>query len=72
MDEPVIYYNIHRNLAETVYLIRFYFIRLTEFDVLVVTAVALLTWTLVDTLEWRTKRYGSSRLTLSATSPWQR
>ena len=50
MDEPIIYYNVHRNLAETIYLIRFYFIRLTEFDVLLVTAVGLFTWILVDGL----------------------
>ena len=50
MDEPIIYYNIHRNLAETVYLVRFYFIRLTEFDILVITAIGLFTWILVESL----------------------
>jgi hypothetical protein len=50
MDEPIIYYNVHRNLAETVYLIRIYFIRLTEFDVLLVTAAGLFTRILVDAL----------------------
>jgi hypothetical protein len=50
MDEPIVFYNVHRNLAETVYLIRFYFIRLTEFDVLLVTAAGLLTWIMIDGL----------------------
>ena len=50
MDEPIVFYNVHRNLAETVYLIRFYFIRLTEFDILLVTAAGLLTWILIDGL----------------------
>ncbi len=50
MDDPVIYYNVHRNLAETVYLIRFYFIRLTEFDILLTTAAGLFTWIFVDSL----------------------
>jgi hypothetical protein len=50
MDEPIIHYNVHRNLAETVYLIRFFLIRLTEFDILLVTAAGLFTWIFVDAM----------------------
>lgn len=49
-DEPVFFSTVYRALSEPVYIFRFYFIRLKEFDVILIASVAMLVWIAIDRL----------------------